>query len=50
MLETIEINHQTLGEKCPDEEFFLVRIFLYSVQTQEKKDQKKLRIWILFTR
>ena len=28
----------TLRKKCPNTEFFLVRIFLYS-------DQKKLRIW-----
>ena len=32
----------TLRKKCPNTEFFLVRIFLYS-------DQKKLRIWIIFT-
>ena len=32
----------TLREKCPNKEFFLVCIFLYS-------DQKKLRIWTLFT-
>ena len=34
----------TLREKCqcPNTEFFLVRIFLYS-------DQKKPRIWTLFT-
>ena len=32
----------TLREKCPNTEFLLVRIFLYS-------DQKKLRIWTLFT-
>ena len=31
-----------LREKCPNTEFFLVRIFLYS-------DQKKLRIWTHFT-
>ena len=29
-------------EECPNLELFLVRI-------QEKKDQKKLRIWALFT-
>ena len=33
--------------KCPNTEFFLVRIFLYSVRIQENKDQKKLRIWTL---
>ena len=32
----------SLREKCPNMEFFLVRIFLYS-------DQEKLRIWTLFT-
>ena len=32
----------TLHEKCPNTEFFLIRIFLYS-------DQKKLHIWTLFT-
>ena len=32
----------TLREKCPNTEFFLIGIFLYS-------DQKKLRIWTLFT-
>ena len=32
----------TLREKCPKTEFFLVRI-------QKNKDQKKLRIWTLFT-
>ena len=32
----------TLREKCPNGEFFLVRIFLYL-------DQEKLHIWALFT-
>ena len=32
----------TLREKCPTTEFFLVRIFPHS-------DQKKLPIWTLFT-
>ena len=32
----------SLREKCPNTEFFLGRIFLYS-------DQKKLRIWTIFT-
>ena len=36
-------------EKCPDTEFFLVRIFLHSVRIQENTDTKKLRIWTLFT-
>ena len=35
----------TLREKCPNTEFFLVRIFLYSFRIQENTDQKKLRIW-----
>ena len=35
----------TLHENCPKTEFFLVRIFLYSVRIQENTDQKKLRIW-----
>ena len=36
--------YQTLAlrKKCPNTEFFLVRIFQHS-------DQKKLRIWTLFT-
>ena len=38
-----------LREKCPNREFFLTRIFLYSVRIQENTDQKKLRIWALFT-
>ena len=29
-----------LPEKCPDAEFYLVRIFLYSVRVQENTDQK----------
>ena len=39
----------TLYEKNPNTEFFLVRIFLYSVRMLENTDQKKLRIWRLFT-
>ena len=38
-----------LCEKCPNMEFFLVRIFPYSVRIREHTDQKKLRIWTLFT-
>ena len=51
-----------LRKKCPNTKFFLVRIFLYSdwirrlrskspypVRIQENTDQKKLRIWTLFT-
>ena len=36
------VGKQALLEKCPDTEFFLVRI-------RENKDQNKLRIWTLFT-
>ena len=39
----------TLHEKCPNTELFLVRIFLYSVQILENADSKKLRIWTLST-
>ena len=38
-----------LYKNCPNTEFFLVRIFLYSVRIQENTNQKKLRIWTLFT-
>ena len=42
-----------LREKYPNTKFFLVRIFRskspYSVQIRENTDQKKLRIWTLFT-
>ena len=38
-----------IREKCPKTELFLVRIFLYSVRIQGNTDQKKLRIWTLFT-
>ena len=43
------IRQWTLREKCPNTEFFLVCIFLYSVRIQENTDQKRLRIWTLFT-
>ena len=33
-----------LIEKSPNTDFFLVRIFLYSVQIQENTNQKKLHI------
>ena len=43
----------SLREKCPNAEFFLVRILRskspYSVQMQENIDKKKLRISTLFT-
>ena len=38
---------RSIREKCPNMEFFLVRFFL--VRIQEKTDQKKLRIWTIFT-
>ena len=38
-----------LREKCPNAEFFLVRIFLYLVRIQKIRTRKKLRIWTLFT-
>ena len=40
----------SLREKCPNTEFFLVRILLYLEKIQENTDQKKLRIWTLFTK
>ena len=36
----ISRSRNTLREYCPNTEFFLVRIFLYSVQIQENTDQK----------
>ena len=43
----------SLREKCPNAEFFLVPIlrskFPYSVQMQENTDKKKVRIWTLLT-
>ena len=44
-----KIVSNTLREKCPNTEIFLVRIFPYSVRMWENTDQKKLRIWTLFT-
>ena len=38
-----------LREKCPNTEFLLVYIFPYSNWIRENTDQKKLRIWTLFT-
>ena len=38
----------SLREKCPNTEFYLVLIFLYSDWIQENTDQKKLHIWTLF--
>ena len=39
----------TLREKCPNTDFFLVRIFPQADWMREKRDQKKLRIWTIFT-
>ena len=43
--------HKTfsLRGKCPNTEFFLVRIFVYSNWIPENTDWKKLSIWTLFT-
>ena len=40
---------RSTGWKCPNTELFLVRIFVYSVRIQENMDEKKLRMWTLFT-
>ena len=40
----------SLREKCPNTEFFMVRIFLYSNWIQENTGQKKPRIWTIFRR
>ena len=38
----------SLRKMCPNKEFFLVCILLYSVRIRECTDEKKLRIWTLF--
>ena len=56
-LKILEITQETLREKCPNTEFFLVRVFRirteygeiwsispYSFQKLENTNQKKLRI------
>ena len=45
----VKIMNISLCEKWPNTEVFLVRNFPYSVQIWENTDQKKLRIWTLFT-
>ena len=45
-----KLQKKPLRDKSPNTEFFLVRIFLYSVQIQENTDHEKLRIWPLFMR
>ena len=60
VLQTLNYAGLSLSEKCPNTEFFLVRIFLYrteygdlgskspySVRIQENTDQKKLRTWTI---
>ena len=37
---TTYFDSMLLGDKCPNAELFLVRIFLYLVQIQENTDQK----------
>ena len=39
---------KTLRKKYANVEFFLVRIFPYSVQIRKNTDQKKLHIWTIF--
>ena len=46
---TLEVPLLLLSEKCQNVVFFLVYKSLYSVQIREYTDQKKLRIWTLFT-
>ena len=41
--------YPTMREKCPNTEFSLVRIFLYSVRIQENTDQRKPRSRTFFT-
>ena len=58
-LSSFILHYRPLREKCPNKEFFLVRIFPYSRWTRkfkeyservrENTDQKKLGIWPLFT-
>ena len=48
-LSSFILHYIPLREKCPNKEFFLVRIFPYSVRLRENTDQKKPRIWTLFT-
>ena len=41
---TTEYKNLALRGKCPNTEFFLLRIFLYSVRMQENTDQNNLLI------
>ena len=47
--DTYPLNMSSLCEKCANTEFFLVRIFLHLNWIWENTEQKKLRIWTLFT-
>ena len=49
VLQNFYVVLQSLRNKGQNTEFFLARIFPYSVQIWENTDQKKLRIWALFT-
>ena len=53
LAKTFDINKDfaliTHREKCSNTEFFLVCVFLYSLQIQENTDHRKLFIWRLFT-
>ena len=40
---------QHCAKICHNTEFFLILIFLYSVQVRVNTDQKNLHIWTLFT-
>ena len=42
------ISSETLRERCLNTEFFLGRIFPYSVRIRENTEQEKLRIWTRF--
>ena len=53
----VDTTWRTLREKCPNTEVFSGPYFpvfglnteIYSVRMQENTDQKKLRIWTIFT-
>ena len=47
--QNFDYSYVTLHEECPSTEFLLICIFPYSFRIRENTDQKKLRIWTLFT-
>ena len=49
MLTQLDMDYRSTVWKVSITEFFLVRIFTYSVRIRENTDQKKPRIWTLFT-